>query len=167
VRAGLTGGDAVDVEGRFVEEFEEMFACTVGVAEDEFVAEKVVVDGGFGKGFLFDGAEGDDAVVEVRDEDVTVGVFHAREELYEHECGVRGPIAVVAAVKGVVGTVDGDLEVGIAACAEDESLVARLIDGTIADEPDVAVDEVAVGHKDLFEMGGTGFFFAFPDEADV
>ena len=31
--AGLAGGDAVDVEGRQVEEFEEMFAGAVGAAE--------------------------------------------------------------------------------------------------------------------------------------
>ena len=84
---------------------------------------------------------------------MAVGVFHAGEELDEHHCGVGGPVAVVAAVEGVVGAVDGDLKVGVAACAEDEGLAAGLVDGTIADEPDVAVDEVAVGHEDLFEMG--------------
>jgi hypothetical protein len=29
------------------------------------------------------------------------------------------------------------------------------------------VDEVAVGHEDLFEMSGAGFFFSLPHEADV
>ena len=159
VGSGLAGRDAVDVEGRQVEEFEEVLAAAVGVAEGEFVAEDLVVDGGVGEGFFSDGAERNDAVVEVRDEDVAVGVFHAGEELDEHECGVGRPVAIVAAVEGAVGAVDGDLEVGVAACAEDEVLAAGLIDGAIADEPDVAVDEVAVGHEDLFEMGGAGLFF--------
>ena len=66
VGAGLAGGDAVDVEGGQVEEFEEMFAGAFGVAEGEFVAEEIVVDGGFGEGF-FRAGRGDDAVVEVRD----------------------------------------------------------------------------------------------------
>ena len=167
VGSGLAGGDAVDVERGFVEEFEEMFASAVGVAEDEFVAEHLVVDRGFGEGLLFDGAEGDDAVVEVRDENVAVGVLHAGEELDEHQGGVGGPVAVVATVEGVVGAVDGDLEVGVAACAEDEGLAAGLVDGAIADQPDVATDKVAVGHEDLFEVGGASFFFAFPHEADV
>ncbi len=98
---------------------------------------------------------------------MAVGVLHAGEELDKHERGVWSPVAVVAAVEGAVGAVDGDLEVGVAACAEDEGLAAGLVDGAIADEPDVAVDEVAVGHEDLFEVGGAGFFFALPDEADV
>ena len=110
-----------------------MFAGAVGVAEGEFVAEHLVVDGGFGEGFLFDGAEGGDAVVEVRDEDAAVRVFHAGEELDEHHGGVGGPVAVVAAVEGVVGAVDGDLEVGVAAGAEDEGLAAGLVDGAVAD----------------------------------
>jgi hypothetical protein len=33
VSAGLAGGDAVDVEGGLVEEFEEMLVAAVGVAE--------------------------------------------------------------------------------------------------------------------------------------
>src|SRR5260370_779296 len=40
-----------------------------------------VVDGRGGEGLLLDGGEGGDAVVEMRDEDVAVGVFHAGEEL--------------------------------------------------------------------------------------
>src|SRR5258708_5788756 len=79
VSAGLAGGDAVDVEGRLVEEFEEMLVAAVGVAEGEFLAEHVVVDGSGGEGLLLDGAEGSDAVVEVRDEDTAIGVFHAGE----------------------------------------------------------------------------------------
>ncbi len=45
------------------------------------------------------------------------------------------------------------MEVGVAAGAEDEGLTAGLVDGAIADEPDIAVDEVAVRHEDLFEVG--------------
>ncbi len=97
--AGLAGGDAVDVERGLVEEFEEMLAAAVGVAEGEFLAEHVVVDGGGGEGLLFDGAKGSDAVVEMRDEDVAVGVLHAGEELDEHHGRVGSPVAVVAAMQ--------------------------------------------------------------------
>ncbi len=76
-----------------------MFAGAVGVAEGEFVAQEIIVGRGVGEGLAFDGAEGDDAVVEVRDEDVTVGVLHAGEELDEHHGRVGSPVAVVAAVE--------------------------------------------------------------------
>ena len=79
--AGLAGGDAVDVERRLVDEFEEVFVAAVGVAESEFLAQHVVVDWSFGERFLFDWAEGSDAVIEVGDEDVAVSVLHACEKL--------------------------------------------------------------------------------------
>jgi hypothetical protein len=167
VGSSLAGGDAVDVQRRFIEEFEEVLAGAVGVAEDELLTEHLVVDGGFGESFLLDGSEGDDAVVEVRDENVAVSVLHAGEKLDEHHGRIGSPVAVVATVQTVVGAVDGDLQVSVAACAEDERLTAGLIDGAIADEPDIAVDEVAVGHEDLFEVSGAGFFFSLPYEADI
>jgi hypothetical protein len=73
----------------------------------------------------------------------------------------------VAAVQAVVGAVDGDLEVGVSAGSEDDGLLAALVDGAVADEEDVAADEVAVGVQDLLEVGRAGLFFALPDEAEV
>lgn len=167
VRAGLTGGDAVDVQRRLVEEFEQMAARAVGCAEGEGVAEHGVVDGRVGEGFAFERAEGRDAVVEVRDEDFAVGILHPGEELDEEHGGVGCPVAVVSAVEGAVGAVEGDLEVGVAARAEDDGLAARLVDGTIADKPEVAGDQVAVGVEDLREMGRAGLLFSLPDEAKI
>lgn len=63
--------------------------------------------------------------------------------------------------------VKGDGEVGVAAGAEDDGLQAALVDGAIADEEDVSVDEAGIGGEDLLEVGRAGFFFTFPDEADV
>jgi hypothetical protein len=70
----------------------------------------------------------------------------------EHHGGVGSPVAVVAAVQGVAGAVDGDLQVSVAASSEEDCLPAGLVDGAIADQPDIAVDEVAIGHEDLFEV---------------
>src|SRR5580692_7185511 len=70
VGSSLAGGDAVDVQRRFIEEFEEVFTGAVGVAEDELLTEHRVVDRSFGQSFLLGGSEGDNAVVEVRDENV-------------------------------------------------------------------------------------------------
>lgn len=168
VGAGGSCGEAVDVERRLVEDLEEMAGRILGVAEPEGLHEHGIVVGGTGDGGLFHGRKGHDAVVEVGDEDVAVGVLHAGEELGELHGGVGSPVAVVAAVESVMGAVDGDGEVGVAASAEGDGLRSGLIDGAIADQPDfVALDEVAVGVEDGFKVRGAGFFLAFPDEANV
>ena len=66
-----------------------------------------------------------------------------------------------------MGAVDGDGDVRVSARAEDDGLSAALVDGAIADDEDVAVDEVAMGGEDLLEVERAGLFFAFPEEADV
>lgn len=73
----------------------------------------------------------------------------------------------MAAVETVAGAVDGDFQMGVATRAEDNRLGAALIDRAIADQPHIAVDEVAMLIEDLFEMRGSGFLFPFPDETDV
>ena len=55
----------------------------------------------------------------------------------------------------------------IAACTKDYGLFAALIDRAVADEHDVAVDEVTIGGEYLFEVRRAGFFFTFPDETNV
>ena len=138
-----------------------------GVAEPEGLHEHGVVDGGAGQGGLLDGAQGRYPVVEVRNEDVAIFILHAGEELGEHHGGVGRPVAVVSAVEAVMGPVEGDGDMGVAARAEDDGLRAGLVDGAVADEEDVAVDEVGVGGENLLEVGGAGFFFSFPHKADV
>lgn len=63
--------------------------------------------------------------------------------------------------------VHSDREVGVAARPEDNGLAPRLVDGPVADEPNVAVDEVGVGGEDLFEVRRASFLLSFPNEPDI
>ena len=75
------------------------------------------------------------------------------EEVGEHHSGVWGPVSVVAAVEVAVGAVDGDVEAGDTADAEDELGLAGLMLGAVADDPDAGVVEsVAIGFEILFEV---------------
>src|SRR5579864_299924 len=56
---------------------------------------------------------------------------------------------------------------GVAARAEYYSLRAALVDWTIADQPHIAGDQVAIGIENLFQMRRAGFFLAFPHKANV
>jgi hypothetical protein len=48
--------------------------------------------------------------------------------------------------------IHGQLDVRVAACAEEDDLLARLVDGAIADQPDVAGNEAPMRVEDLLEM---------------
>ena len=125
-----------------IDEFEKMRAVAVGVSQPERVHEHGVVDGSAGKRCLLRRGERSDAVVEMRNENVAVFVFHAGEQLGQHHRGIRSPVAVVAAVQAMVGAVECDLKMRVAACAEDDGLLSALIDGAVADKPDVSVHQI-------------------------
>src|ERR1019366_9621386 len=105
--------------------------------------------------------------VEMRNEYMAVFVFHAGKKLGEHHRGIRSPVAVVSAVQAMVGAVKRDLKMRVATCTEDDGLLSALIDGAVADKPDVTVHQFAIGVEDLFEMRRASLLFSLPDEADI
>ena len=111
--------------------------------------------------------EWSNVVVEVRNEDAAIFVFHPSEQLRQHHGRVRSPVAIVTAVQAVVGAVECDLEMCVATRAEDYGLLSALIDRAVANKPDVSVDQFAVGFENLLEMRRSSLFLTFPDEADV
>ena len=60
-----------------------MLARALGVAESKFITEEAIVDGGVFESLLCGGFKRDDAIVELRNEDVAIGVFHAGQKLDE------------------------------------------------------------------------------------
>src|SRR5262245_60137673 len=103
----------------------------------------------------------------MRDQHAALIVFHAGEQLRHHHRRIWRPVAVVATVQLAMRSIDGDLQVSIAARSEDDRLLPALIDRSIADQPHITSYEVAIGFEDLFEMRGSGLFFPFPDKADI
>ena len=112
-------------------------------------------------------AERLDAVVEVVDQDAAVVVLHGGQQARQHHRGIRRPVAVVAAVQFVTGAVERDVDARDAARAEDDLLAAALVDGPVADQPDVARQQVLVLLEDVREVRRAGLFLAFEDEFEV
>src|SRR5205823_736589 len=64
-------------------------------------------------------------------------------------------------------SIDRDFQMRIATRAKDHRLPAALIHRSIADQPDVSGDQVAVGFKDLAQMGRAGLLLTLPDKTNV
>src|ERR1043165_9725462 len=73
----------------------------------------------------------------------------------------------MTAVQRTLRAINRDVDVHVAACAEHDLLLARLVYWTIADDPRVCGEQFAIRLDDLAEMGRTGFLFAFEKELDV
>jgi len=139
----------------------------IDVAEPEGIHEHAVVHRRTSQSLLFEAGKRRDAVVEVRNQHVSRLVFHACQQLGKHHRRIRSPVAIVAAVQAVMRAVERDFEMSIAARAEDHCLLSALIHRPIADQKNVAVNEVAIRSKDLFQMRRSCLFFALPNEADI
>ena len=125
------------------------------------------ISGRFGDGALFGIAERLDAVVEMVDQHAAVVVLHGRQQARQRHRRIRRPVAVMAAVQFVVGSVERDVDGGDAARAEDDLLAAALVHRTVADQPDVAGQQVLVLGDNLRQVRRAGFFLAFEDELDI
>ena len=111
--------------------------------------------GSLGDGALFGLGERLDAVVEVVDQHAPVVVLHGRQQARQRHRGVGRPVAVVAAVQFVAGPVESDLDAGDAARAEHDLLAAALMHGPIANQPDIAGQQLFVFGNDLRQMRRT------------
>src|SRR5215469_4543480 len=103
----------------------------------------------------------------MRDENFPVFVLHTREQLHQHHCRIWRPIAIVAAMQSADGTENRDLQVCISASTEDDCLSAALVYRSITNKPHIAMNEIAVGIQDGFQMWRARFFLPLPDEADI
>ena len=153
-------------EGSF-KQCEQALAVAVGVTQPELLAQLVFVARRLGDGLLFQRAERRDAVIEVRNQHMTVRILHAGEQLRQHHRRIGRPVPVVAAMQFAVRPVERDGEMGHAACAEDHALASALVNRAIADEPDVSAEFAAILLEHGAEVCRTGFLFAFPDETQI
>ncbi len=64
-------------------------------------------------------------------------------------------------------TVKCDIDRDDPSRSERDQLLSVLRDRTIADQPDVGSEQIAMGGENLFEIDRPGFFFALKDEADI
>ncbi len=142
-------------------------AVAVGVTQPELLAQLLFVARRLGDGLLFQRAERRDAVIEVRNQHMTVRVLHAGEQLRQHHRRIGRPVAVVAAVQFAVRPVERDGEMRHAARAEDHALASALVNRAIADEPDVSAEFAAILLEHGAEVCRTRFLFAFPDETQI
>src|SRR5579884_330205 len=166
-RAGARARHAAHVERRVVQQLDQAAAAAFRAAERELAAEVGVYRRGFGDGALFGLAQGLDAVVEVRDGSAAVVIPHAGEQAGEHERGVGRPVAVVAAVQLVAGAVDREIERDNTARAEDDLGAAALVHRTVADQPDVAGQQVLVRGNDLGQVRRAGLLFTLEEEFQI
>jgi len=146
--SGIRRAHPVDVQGGEIEEFQEFFASALNTAQGEFLTNGFVIDGRIGDCLFLQRAERGDVVVEVRNEDVAIGVLHAREKLGEHHGWIWRPVAVVSAMQPSSGTEDGDFEMSVSASAKDNGLPSALVHGAITNEHDIAVHEITIGAQD-------------------
>src|SRR6516225_1736484 len=101
------------------------------------------------------------------DEYLAVVVLHRSQQACERHRRVRRPIAVMAAVQLVTGTVERDRKFGDPASAEHNLLTPALMHRAVADQPDIAFQQVFVPRDDLRQMRRTGLLLALDDELDV
>jgi hypothetical protein len=87
-----------------------------------------------------------------RDQNLAFAVPEGGHDLGRHDRRVRHPVAVVAAVHGLDGAVDGDLDRRIPTRTEVELRPAALVHGAITDDPEVGLQEILVGAQDRFEV---------------
>ena len=112
-------------------------------------------------------AERLDVVVPALDGHAPRVVLHRGEQARERHRGVRRPVAVVAAVQRALRAVDGELDVRVAAHAEDDLLAPRLVDGAVADDPRVGREQLLVAREYLGEVRRAGLLLALEEELEV
>src|SRR5215469_10033757 len=100
-------------------------------------------------------------------ENGAVLILHTGEQLHQHHCRVRRPIAIVPAMQSTDGTENRDLQLCIPARSEDNCLLAALVYWSITNKPHIAMNEIPVGIQNGFQMWRARFFFPLPDEADI
>ncbi len=127
--ADVGAADAVDVQRRLVDELEQRSAGVVARRQAELGAQRAVVGAdGRDRGALR-GGERNDVVVPAGNGHPAGGVLHPGEQLRQPHGGIRRPVAVVAAVQRPRRAVDREVDVDVAAHAEDDLLAA------VADAP--------------------------------
>src|SRR5271157_3027119 len=94
-------------------------------------------------------------------------ILHAGKQLRQHHCRIGCPVAIVATVQFAVWPVEGDGEMGHAACAENHALASALVNRAIADEPDISAEFATILFEHGTEVCRTSFLFAFPDETQI
>src|SRR5262249_19180627 len=65
------------------------------------------------------------------------------------------------------GTVDGEFKISDAASAKEDLHAPSLVDGAIAQEPEVAFEHAGIFAKNFFQVGRAGFFFALKEDLEV
>ncbi len=129
-----------------------MLAATVHMSKPERSHEHLVVDRSVGQSISFRLRQRRNPVMEVRDEHAALFIFHSSQQLRQHHGGIGSPISIMPAVQAVMRSVNRDLQVSIASRTKYNGLLATLIHGAITDEPNIAVDQIAIGIEDLFQM---------------
>ena len=167
LRADAAAGHAADVERRPRQQVVERLRRFIGGAEPEIAHQLRVDRGGRVDRALLERRQWHHLVVEAGNPDMSLVVFHRREQPRKLERRVRRPVAVMSAVELGPRAVDRHRERGDAACAEDDRLLACLVHGTIADQPEVRGKEILVGRDRLLQVRRPHFLFALECKSHV
>src|SRR5262249_33525306 len=92
------------------------------------------------------------AVVIMLDDDATVVVLHRRKQPRKHERRVWSPVPVMSAVEFAFRTVNRKIDRLNPARTEDDLPFAALVDRTVADQPDVALQQILVTFQNLAKI---------------
>ena len=88
----------------------------------------------------------------MRDENMALVVLHAGKKLDQHHRGVGSPVAIVTAMQTASGAEDCDLYMRVSTCAEDQRLLAALINRAVANQPNIPMNQIAVDAQNLLQM---------------
>ena len=106
-------------------------------------------------------------VVEAGDLHAAVHIAHTGNEVRHRHAGVGRPVAVVSAVQGAVGTVEGHVHAHHAAHAKHQLRRPAHVGGTIEEQPRVGGERRLVRLEQVAQVRRAGFFLAFQEELHV
>ena len=165
--ADVAAGDPAQVQGRAHEGLEQALTRPFAAREAELAPDGRIHVGRRRDRAALGRGQRPDIVGKAGDQDAALGVAQAGDEARELGDGIRGPVAVVAAVQSAHRAVRRDLDLGDPARPEVDLHAACLVNGPVEEEPEVALQATGVRLEEPREVGRARFLLAFQEELQV
>src|SRR6266853_1269881 len=145
----VAGLNTMDVQRGLQDLLRERRPVTLRYRDCQFLLKLLIDRGGLGERPLLDCSQRPYVVIESGNQDLSLYIAHAVDQVSQQNNRIGCPVAIVPTVKGSGRTIARDLQVGFTSRSEEDLHAPRLMDRPITQQPKVSIESIGEMPQDF------------------